>query len=37
MKLFATGLLLIWFALWHDEESGGHNMETNQMQITTVF
>ena len=37
IKLFATGPVLIWFVIWHYEESRGHNMETNQVQITTML
>ena len=25
------------FAMWHNKESRGHNMETNQLQITTML
>ena len=25
------GTVLMWFAIWHNEESRGHNMETNQV------
>ena len=31
MKLFATGPALMRFVLWRNEESAGHNMETNQV------
>ena len=37
IKLFATGPVLMWFAVWHNEESRGHDMETNQLQITTML
>ena len=37
MKLFAKGPVLMWFVIWHNEEIRGHNMETNQVQITTLL
>ena len=37
MKRFTMGPVLMWFAMWHNEESRGHNMETNQVQITTML
>ena len=37
IKLFATGPVLNWFVIWHNKESRGHNMETNQVQITTII
>ena len=37
MKRFAVGPVLMRFALQHNEESRGHNMETNQVQITTMW
>ena len=37
MKRFAVGPVLMRFALQHNEESRGHNMETNQVQITTML
>ena len=37
IKLFAMGPVLTWFVIWHNEESRGHNMETNQLQITTML
>ena len=36
MKRFAVGPVLMRFAVRHNEESRGHNMETNQVQITTM-
>ena len=37
IKLFATGPVLMWFVIWHNKESRGHDMETNQVQITTML
>ena len=37
MKLFATGPVLMRFVIWHNEESAGHNMETNQVLITKML
>ena len=37
LKLFAMGPVLMWFVIWHNKESRGHNMETNQLQITTML
>ena len=37
MKLFATGPVLMRFVIWHNEESRGHNVETNQVPITTML
>ena len=37
IKLFPTGPVLMWFVIWHNKESRGHNMETNQVQITTII
>ena len=37
IKMFATGPVLMWFVLWHNKESRGHDMETNQVQITTML
>ena len=31
IKLFAMGPVLMWFVIWHNKESRGHNMETNQV------
>ena len=37
IKLFAMGPVLMWFVIWHNKESRGHNMETNQVQMTTTL
>ena len=37
MKQFAMGPVLMQFAIWHNEEIRGHNMETNQVEITTML
>ena len=37
MKLFAKGPVLMLFVIWHNEESRGHNVETNQLLITTML
>ena len=37
IKLFAMGPVWMWFVIWHNKESRGHNMETNQLQITTML
>ena len=37
IKMFATGPVLMWFVIWHNKESRGHDMETNQVQITTML
>ena len=37
MKQFAMGPVLMRFAIWLNEEIRGHNMETNQVQITTML
>ena len=29
--------VLMWFVIWHNKESSGHNMEMNEVQITTML
>ena len=36
-KTVCHGTVLMWFVIWHNKESRGHNMETNQLQITTML
>ena len=29
--------VLMWFVIWHNEESRGHNVETNKLLITAML
>ena len=37
MKLVAMGPVLMWFVIWHSEESRGHNREANQVQLLQCY
>ena len=37
MKLVAMGPVLMWFVIWHSEESRGHNREANQVQLVQCY